>query len=117
MAKLFKDYGLSVVLAVMFLFAWTMQTWTGWVAFKDEQKSHGQPAHIFGDGGYVWKWSAATMENWQSEFLQLLTFVVLTSYLIHKGSHESKDSDEEFKRRLDRIEQRLKELKKEPARH
>ena len=54
-------------------------------------------------------WSR-TLENWQSEFLQLLTFVVLTTYLYHKGSHESKDSDEEMQAALARIEQKLKSL-------
>jgi hypothetical protein len=42
--------------------------------------------------------------------LQLLTFVVLTSFLIHRNSPESKDSDEEMQRSLNRIEKRLKSL-------
>jgi hypothetical protein len=37
-------------------------------------------------------------ENWQSEFLQLLTFVVLTTFLIHRNSHESRDSDDEMQK-------------------
>jgi hypothetical protein len=44
--------------------------------FVGEQVEHGQDAHVFGSAGYVWEWASATMENWQSEFLQLLTFVV-----------------------------------------
>lgn len=50
------------------------------------------------------------MENWQSEFLQLLTFVVLTSFLIHRGSHESRDTDDEMKAQLDRMEARLERI-------
>ena len=46
------------------------------------------------------------MENWQSEFL-LLTFVVLMAFFIHRGSHESRDSDDGMKAMLQRIEQRL----------
>jgi sensor domain CHASE-containing protein len=46
----------------------------------------------------------------QSEFLQLLTFVVLTTYLIHRNSHESRDSDDEMQQSLNRIEKRLKSL-------
>ena len=46
----------------------------------------------------------------QSEFLQLLTFVVLTTFLIHRNSHESRDSDDEMQRSLNRIEKRLKAL-------
>jgi hypothetical protein len=39
---------------------------------------------------------AAVFENWQSEFLQLLTFVVLAAYLIHRGSPQSRDSEDEI---------------------
>jgi hypothetical protein len=55
------------------------------------------------------------MENWQSEFLQLLTFVVVTTFLIHKGSHESKDTDDEMMAMLKRIEARLKALETETS--
>ena len=35
------------------------------------------------------------MENWESEFLQMFAFVVLTAFLFQKGSSESKDPDKE----------------------
>jgi hypothetical protein len=108
--RIWKDYNLSIVLATMFLFSWVGQTWTGWREFQAEQKAHAETAEWFGDSGYVWKWSQATLENWQSEFLQLLTFVVLTTYLVHRGSHESKDTDDEMMAMLKRIEHRLKQL-------
>jgi hypothetical protein len=107
MKRLWRNYNLSVVLAILFFVSWVMQTWTGWHKFEGEQHAHGQTAAIFGPSGYVWTWAAATMENWQSEFLQLLTFVVLTSFLIHRGSHESKDTDEEFRATLARIERAI----------
>jgi hypothetical protein len=49
----------------------------------------------------------ATLENWQSEFLQLFCMVVFTAFLIHKGSAESKDSDEKTEASLRRIEEKL----------
>ena len=49
---------------------------------------------MFGDDGYIWDFLAATFESWQSDFLQLLAMVVLTSFLIHRGSAESKDSND-----------------------
>jgi hypothetical protein len=48
-----------------------------------------------------------TLENWQSEFLQLFAFVALSALYIHKGSAESKDSDENVEASLRRIEERL----------
>jgi uncharacterized membrane protein YhaH (DUF805 family) len=110
MARLWRDYGLSIVLFLLFVVSWIGQTISGWVEFAAEQQSHGQAAQVFGSDGYVWMWAQATLENWQSEFLQLLTFVVLTSFLIHRGSHESKDSTEQMQASLDRVERRLQEL-------
>ena len=107
MKRLFRDYGLSIVLAVLFLVSWAVQTVMGWYDFKAEQREHAQAAQWFGADGYLWHWGEATFENWQSEFLQLLTFVVLTSFLIHKGSAESKDSDDELRQGIERLEQRL----------
>jgi hypothetical protein len=110
MRSLWRNYSLSIILGCLFLAAWTAQTWAGWYKFAAEQASHGESAQWFGPSGYVWEWTAATMENWQSEFLQLFTFVVLTAYFIHRGSHESKDSDEEQMAMLQRIEKRLESI-------
>ena len=104
------NYGLGWVLLALFLSSWVVQTWTGWREFQAEQREHGQPAEVFGADGYVWTWSEATFENWQSEFLQLLAMVTLTSFLVFKGSAESKDSDEEMQAALGRIERRLDDL-------
>lgn len=109
-----RDYGLSIVLGALFLVSLAIQTWTGWTNFAAEQQSHGEAAEWFGPSGYVWHWGEAVFENWQSEFLQLLTFVVLTAYLIHRGSHESKDSQDRFERRVearfDALERQLDRL-------
>ena len=110
MKKLWKNYNLSIVLCSLFLIAWALQTWAGWVRFAADQAEHQQVAELFGRSGYVFEWLSATMENWQSEFLQLLTFVVLTASFIHRGSHESRDGDDEMKAMIRRIEARLSEL-------
>ena len=109
--RLWQDYNLSIILSALFLVSWGLQTWAGWVKFSANQEEHQQVAELFGPSGYVFEWLSATMENWQSEFLQLLTFVVLTASFIHKGSHESKDSDEELKAMIRRIEERLAQIK------
>jgi hypothetical protein len=105
-------YGLAWVLLAFFLISWVIQSFTGWREFKSEQEALGEAAVVFGDSGYIWSWLRATFENWQSEFLQLLTMVVLTAYLIYQGSSESKDSNEQMQASLDRIEQRLETLEK-----
>jgi hypothetical protein len=110
LGRLWRDYNLSIVLGVLFIVSWLIQTLTGWVEFVSEQEAHGQVAEAFGPDGYIWSWGKATFENWQSEFLQLFTFVVLTTFLIHRHSHESKDTDDEMQAQLNRMEKQLKQL-------
>ena len=110
MNRFWRDYNLSIVLAVLFLVSWILQTWMGWVEFVSQQEAHSQAATVFGSDGYIWQWGQSTFENWQSEFLQLLSFVYLTSVFVHRGSHESKDSDEAMQGLLERIDQRLARL-------
>ena len=43
MKRVWRDYGLSITLAVLFLVSWALQTWTGWIEFVAEQAAHGQP--------------------------------------------------------------------------
>jgi hypothetical protein len=108
--RLWDDFGLSITLAVMFIGAWALQTWTGWAAFAADQAAHGEVATAFGDGGYVWDWAQSTFENWQSEFLQIFVFIVLTTFLVHRRSHESPDTDYDTEASLRRIEAKLDAL-------
>jgi hypothetical protein len=105
MRRLWRDYSLSIVLAVLFLAAWVGQALFQWPEYVRDQHDHGQAADTV---GFLVTFGRATLENWQSEWLQLLTFVLLTSVFIHRGSHESKDSaDDETHARLVRIEAKI----------
>ena len=108
--KLSRDYALGWVLLGLFLVFWVGQTVVGWQEFAAEQTEHGQVPEVFGEDGYVWNWGRTTLENWQSEMLQLFAMVALTSFLIFKGSPESRDGDDEMRETLARLEQRLEEL-------
>jgi hypothetical protein len=114
---LWRNYGLSITLVLLFLFAWALQTWTGWVEFVSEQTQHGETAEAFGDNGYIWRWAQATFENWQSEFLQVFVFIVLTTFLVHKKSHESPDTDYDTEASLRRIEAKVDALAKGNRKH
>jgi hypothetical protein len=107
MRKLLKERNLGFVLLVLFLGTWAIQGWSGWQEFQAEQTEHGQSSAFWGASGYIWPFIQATMENWQSEFLQLLTFVILTSFLLWKGSPESRDGQDEMMEAIKRIEARL----------
>lgn len=112
MGKFMRDYGLSVVLAGLFVASWILQALTGWVEFVGDQQAHGEAATLFGGSGYVWSWLQATFENWQSEFLQLFTMAIFTAFLVHRGSTESRDSDEETMLVLTDIQDRLARIER-----
>jgi hypothetical protein len=108
--RIWRDYSLSIVLAILFVLSFTGHTVAGWFQYAAEQRSHGQPAEVLGDDGYVWYWAEWTLQNWQSEFLEVAVIVVLSSFLIHKGSAESKDGTDEMKAMLASIERKLDAL-------
>ena len=110
MSRIWRDYGLSIALIALFVVSWTLQTWMGWVEFVSEQAAHNQTAEAFGPDGYFWRWGQATFENWQSEFLQVFVFIVLTTFLVHRKSHESPDTDYDTEAALRRIEAKLQDL-------
>jgi hypothetical protein len=114
LARAWRDYGLSIALFTMFAIAFALHTVSGWMQYRSEQEQHGQPATVLGDDGYGWYWAEWTLQNWQSEFLELGVIVVLSSVLIHKGSAESKDSDDEMKKLLESIEKKLDEIESQP---
>ena len=113
--RLLHDYALSLSLALFFTLSWALQTWTGWIEFVAERQRDGEVPEMFGPAGYVWPWAQATFENWQSEFLQVFVFIVLTAFLVHRHSHESPDTDYETEAALRRIEARLADLDRRMA--
>ncbi len=102
--RLWKNFGLSLGFCGLFLVSWIGQGAAEWQTFVDEQRTHNEPVEV---GDFVSQFSQSTLENWQSEFLQLFSFTVMAAILIHKGSAESKDSDDRIEYALKRIEDHL----------
>ena len=93
MKRFFRNNGLSLALLVLFLSFWAAQSVAGFHVFNDDRLLHGQPLILYGAylaSGHFWQ---ATGENWESEFLQMGFYVILTSILFQKGSAESNDPD------------------------
>jgi uncharacterized protein DUF6766 len=111
--RLWRDYSLSIVVGILFLGSFALHAAFGWWQYAADQQSHGQTATVWGWDGYVVYFGEWTFQNWQSEFLEVYTLIVLTAYLHHKGSHESKEGEEEIKAVVHRIERRVDELAKE----
>jgi hypothetical protein len=102
--KTWKNFALSIAFCALFLISWAAHGLAQWDSYRDEQRAHHEPVETV---AFINDFSRATLENWQSEFLQLFSFVVLSALLIHHGSSESKDSDERMEAILHRIEQKL----------
>jgi hypothetical protein len=85
-----RDRGLTLVLLMAFLLFLVGQLATGLAEYNAEQREHGRPVVVLNDylaTGHPWE---ALFENWESEFLQMAVFVLLTTFLIQKGSPESR---------------------------
>jgi hypothetical protein len=105
--KVWKNFGLSLTFCGLFLVSWTAQGIAEWGSFRASQIAHGEPVGL---GDFVMEFGQSTLENWQYEFLQLFSFVVLSALLIHRGSGESRDSADRMEQKIDEITKRLDEL-------
>jgi hypothetical protein len=85
-----RDKALSLGCFGLFAAFWFAQSVTGWRSAVADAVEHG--AGAFGYWHYLTTahFAEATFENWESEFLQMGAFVLLTIFLIQKGSSESK---------------------------
>ena len=99
-----RQFGLGLALMILFFVTWIAQGIAEWQVYTDEQREHGQAAPI---GDFLSQFAQSTLENWQSEFLQLFSFVVLAALFIFKGSAESKDGTDKMEASLRRIEEQL----------
>ena len=85
-----RDRALTLVLMAMFLVFLAAQFITGLSEYNATQVEHGQlPVGMaeYLTTGHPWE---ALFENWESEFLQMAVFVLLTTILVQKGSPESR---------------------------
>jgi hypothetical protein len=93
--KFLYENGLTLGFLLLFVLALAGQAIAGYHAFNDEQVQHGASSISFGRYVTSSDYGAAVMENWQSEYLQFTLFILLTVFLIQRGSPESKEMGKE----------------------
>lgn len=84
------DRALTLVLAAMFLVFLAGQFVAGHREYNAGEAEHGEPrvsASEYAASGHWWE---SVFENWESEFLQMAVFILLTTVLVQKGSPESR---------------------------
>jgi hypothetical protein len=81
-----------------------------WLTYVQEQQTHNQSIQA---GDYFNMTVRDIMENWQSEFLQLMWQVAGLSLLLYVGSPQSKESSERIEEKIDLIMKKLQERNSE----
>jgi hypothetical protein len=90
MRRFVRDNSLSIFFLVIFLAALIGQAIAGHSLYNQEQLEHGGDAISLGRYITSSAFGRAVMENWQSEYLQFLLFMLATVWLIQRGSPASK---------------------------
>jgi hypothetical protein len=89
-----RDNGLTLALTSLFLASVIGMSLTGWRANNLLRIEHGAAILSFLTYLHSAAFFSALFENWESEFLQMWAYVMLTAYLFQRGSPESKDPDQ-----------------------
>ncbi|MBT2248794.1 hypothetical protein JHV56_08815 [Arthrobacter sp. BHU FT2] len=90
MRKWAKEHGLLLANVALFLAFFGGMILSGAASYSEDQQAHGEPAVTVFQFLATGEFLEATFENWESEFLQMAMYVVLTIFLFQKGSSESK---------------------------
>jgi hypothetical protein len=86
---------LSLVFLAFFVLALSGQAVAGWQDFNNEASAHDEATISLGRYLVSSSFGNAVLENWQSEYLQFTLYILLTVWLVQRGSPESKQPGEE----------------------
>jgi hypothetical protein len=100
----FHGYNFAWITLALFLFSFAGHWLFGWFAYVDEQLAHNQEVAV---SQYLVEMTRDTLENWQSEFLQLLWQVGGLAFLFFVGSPQSKEGSERMEAKVDAILRRV----------
>ncbi|MBI5107031.1 MAG: hypothetical protein HZB46_18970 [Solirubrobacterales bacterium] len=97
MRRFLKDQALSIAFLALFLGSLLGQAIAGHQLYNNDEVDHASLTGDQADTISFWRYLVsshfgnAVMENWQSEYLQFVTFLIITVWLIQRGSTESKE--------------------------
>ena len=89
-----RDNSLSLFFLAIFLLALVGQSLAGVRVFNEEATEHGDPTISYWRYLLSSHFGQATLENWQSEYLQFALFIYVSIWLVQRGSNESKELDQ-----------------------
>jgi hypothetical protein len=105
-----RNHALGLVIATAFWLAWIGQLFADAASFMDDQAEHHEHIatvwQVISQADFWEQFWSNTLQNWQSEFLQWGGVIWLSVWLIHKGSAESRDSEDRIEAKIDELLQR-----------
>jgi len=93
--KWVRSHSLSLVAFCLFIFSLTGQVLAGRADYNDDQRQHGEAPVSLPEYLRTGHFGEATLENWESEFLQMAVFIFLTAFLVQRGSAESRKPEDD----------------------
>ena len=93
MRRFARESSLTLVFFGLLLAALVGQAFTGQAFYNESATAASLPTMSFGEYVTSSQFTVDVAENWQSEYLQFLLFILLTVWLVQKGSPESKPLD------------------------
>jgi hypothetical protein len=104
MRSLWKRYSYGWLTLGLFVAALGGHWLLAWFAYADEQAAHAMPVAV---GDFLIQVGRDTLENWQSEFLQLIWQVAGLAYFLYVGSPQSKEGDDRLEAKIDGLLRRV----------
>jgi hypothetical protein len=98
--SVWSRYSYTWVTLALFLLALLGHWLFGWFEYVQDQQAHNQPVEV---SAYATQLMRGTLENWQSEFLQLVWQVAGLSFLYHVGSTQSRESEDRLEAKVDEL--------------
>jgi hypothetical protein len=104
--RFIRNNGLSIVYLGLFLITLCVMSVAGHHHYNADQREHHDPSVSYWAYLHTGDFVEGVFENWESEFLQMGTYVLFTVWLLQKGSPESKPLDEQAPQDVDPKRQR-----------
>lgn len=94
MKRVLRENGLTLAFSTLLLAALVGQALTGQASYNESATDAGLPLLSLAEYVTSSQFAVDVAENWQSEYLQFLLYILLTVWLLQKGSPESKPLDQ-----------------------
>ena len=94
MKRVLRENGLTLAFSTLLLAALVGQALTGQASYNESATDAGLPLLSLAEYVTSSQFTVDVAENWQSEYLQFLLYILLTVWLLQKGSPESKPLDQ-----------------------